>query len=194
MSLPKDIDHIVLVISRRSGGQPESAVILPRGQSIQVGRSSRNDISIDNPAVSRAHLTLTWQGDKIIARDLGSLNGTLLNRHKLKADTGVQIGDVLKVSDTRITLHSPDSSVAKEAISISGAKTSGTADNATISGSVSVQDRLKTAPARREHEGGFGPESSANLSKKAVTRIVLVVAGCAFLLGAAFVILANGGN
>lgn len=192
MSLPKDIDHIVLVTSRRSGGEPEGAILLQRGGSVQVGRSSRNDIAIDNPAVSRAHLTLNWQGDKIVARDLGSMNGTFLNRSKMKEETSVQIGDVLKVSDTRITLHAPSSSVAQQALSIEQAKGE-LIDNAAIAGSSSVQERLKTAPSRREQDRVFSPDSEAHLSKKAVTRIVLVVAGCAFLLGAAFVLLATGG-
>lgn len=190
MSVPKDIDAVALIVSRKSGGEPEGAVLLRRGESVQVGRGSRNDIVIDNPAISRAHLTLTWAGDKITARDLGSLNGTVLNRHRLSADTSVQIGDVLKISDTRITILAPDSSIAKKALEAESTK--GRVQlNAPIAGTLSVQDRLKTGAEGSEDLGGFGPDPG--LPRRAVLRIVLTVAGCAFLLGAALVLIARGG-
>jgi type VI secretion system protein ImpI len=45
---------------------------------IRIGRSSINELSIQSPFVSQFHAVLEFDGQRIVLRDLGSTNGTLL--------------------------------------------------------------------------------------------------------------------
>jgi type VI secretion system protein ImpI len=45
---------------------------------IRIGRSSINELSIQSPFVSQFHAVLEFDGQRLILRDLGSTNGTLL--------------------------------------------------------------------------------------------------------------------
>src|SRR4051812_6932613 len=48
-----------------------------------LGRSSRCDIVVDHPSVSRRHAEVTWTGSAWRLLDLGSLNGTWLGARRL---------------------------------------------------------------------------------------------------------------
>ena len=50
---------------------------------ITIGRSRRNDIVIDNMAVSRKHARIYREGPRFIVEDLKSLNGTFVNNKKV---------------------------------------------------------------------------------------------------------------
>ncbi|MDR0593856.1 MAG: FHA domain-containing protein [Bifidobacteriaceae bacterium] len=65
--------------------------------STSAGRSTRSDIFLDDVTVSRRHATFDRDGASFMVRDLGSLNGTYVNRERvdralLKAGDEVQIG------------------------------------------------------------------------------------------------------
>ncbi|MBW2056084.1 MAG: FHA domain-containing protein [Deltaproteobacteria bacterium] len=51
--------------------------------SIMIGRSRRNDIVIDNMAVSRRHARIYQEGPRFIIQDLKSLNGTFVNNKRI---------------------------------------------------------------------------------------------------------------
>ncbi len=48
-----------------------------------VGRKPDNDIQIDNPVVSGKHARIFKKGRKVIVEDLGSTNGTFVNKKKI---------------------------------------------------------------------------------------------------------------
>jgi len=50
---------------------------------ITIGRSGKNDIVIDNMAVSRKHARIYREGPRFIVEDLKSLNGTFVNNKKV---------------------------------------------------------------------------------------------------------------
>ncbi len=50
---------------------------------ITIGRSGKNDIVIDNMAVSRKHARVYREGPRFIVEDLKSLNGTFVNNKKV---------------------------------------------------------------------------------------------------------------
>jgi len=50
---------------------------------ITIGRSGKNDIVIDNMAVSRKHAKIYREGPRFIVEDLKSLNGTFVNNKKV---------------------------------------------------------------------------------------------------------------
>ena len=73
----------------------------PVPQSLVVGRregpAQGPGLWLDDKRVSTRHLELTRKGDAVLAVDLGSSNGTLLNGGPLTAPTALEDGDVLEV-------------------------------------------------------------------------------------------------
>ena len=50
---------------------------------VTIGRVDKNDIKIENLAVSRQHAKIVQDGDRYIIEDLNSLNGTFVNEKKV---------------------------------------------------------------------------------------------------------------
>ena len=62
-----------------------------------IDRSPECDVFLDDVTVSRRHAELLQQGERFTIRDLGSLNGTFVNRHRVESvelhdDDEVQVG------------------------------------------------------------------------------------------------------
>jgi pSer/pThr/pTyr-binding forkhead associated (FHA) protein len=81
----------------RSGGGRSGEVFQLLGQRTSVGRSPDCDIFLDDVTVSRQHALITEEAGRFLIEDLGSLNGTFLNRHRIEKapltdDDEVQIG------------------------------------------------------------------------------------------------------
>jgi pSer/pThr/pTyr-binding forkhead associated (FHA) protein len=81
----------------RSGGGRAGEVFALQGERTSVGRSPDCDIFLDDVTVSRRHAVIADDGGRFVIEDLGSLNGTFLNRHRIERaplsdDDEVQIG------------------------------------------------------------------------------------------------------
>ncbi len=72
-----------------------------------IGRSSRADISVSDPSLSRSHAELSLEGDIWTVKDLGSRNGTRVNGDMISKDTSLIFGDVISVGDTTVVLRDP---------------------------------------------------------------------------------------
>ena len=60
--------------------------------SVSIGRSSDNDIQLNDKHASRHHLMLWGEDDRILAKDLGSENGTYVNGRQIPPDKVVELG------------------------------------------------------------------------------------------------------
>ena len=81
----------------RSGGGMAGQSFQPADGRTLIGRSPECDIFLDDVTVSRRHAELVREGDTFSIRDLGSLNGTYVNRRRIESvvledDDEVQIG------------------------------------------------------------------------------------------------------
>lgn len=90
-----DVPGASLVI--RSGGGRAGEVFPVDGERLAIGRSPDAPIFLDDVTVSRNHALLVTRNDGIYIDDLGSLNGTYVNRHRVesrKLDDGdeIQVG------------------------------------------------------------------------------------------------------
>jgi CRP-like cAMP-binding protein len=56
-------------------------------QQITIGRGAENDLVFPSRLVSRAHAIVEWSGDHYEIRDLGSSNGTYVNRQQVRNAT-----------------------------------------------------------------------------------------------------------
>lgn len=67
-----------------------------------AGRHPDSDIFLDDVTVSRNHVELTRQGDATYhVRDVGSLNGTYLNRERIE-DAPLRNGDELQIGKFKL--------------------------------------------------------------------------------------------
>lgn len=66
-----------------------------------LGRGSGCDIVIDDPGISRKHLEIDVTPNGVIARDLGSTNGTYVEGHQVPAATLLD-GNTITIGRTRI--------------------------------------------------------------------------------------------
>ncbi len=81
----------------RAGGGRSGEVFSLQREETSVGRSPDCDIFLDDVTVSRRHAVIREQDGRFVVEDLGSLNGTFLNRHRIEQaplsdDDEVQIG------------------------------------------------------------------------------------------------------
>jgi pSer/pThr/pTyr-binding forkhead associated (FHA) protein len=94
---------------KANGGVP--CWIIDRGIKIplkigmnSVGRLPDNDITIDDPTVSRRHCAIMVHSDLTCElHDVASKNGTLLNGRKMQGPARLRDGDELCLSEHRIT-------------------------------------------------------------------------------------------
>ena len=94
-SLADNIEGPALVV--RSGGGRAGESFEAIGDRALIGRSPECDVFLDDVTVSRRHAELTQDGKVFTIRDLGSLNGTFVNRRRIESsvledDDEVQIG------------------------------------------------------------------------------------------------------
>ena len=108
----------VLTLHVVHGGRTATFPLDPARATV-VGRSADADVRIDEPAVSRRHLSLEIDmgphGPEVVAQDLGSMNGVKLGaitltrgeRTKLEPGTVIEIGTALLVFQRTVEVAAP---------------------------------------------------------------------------------------
>lgn len=69
-----------------------------------AGRNVDADIFLDDVTVSRRHAEFVREGDDFVVRDIGSLNGTYINRTRIDA-AALRAGDEVQIGKYRLTFH-----------------------------------------------------------------------------------------
>ncbi|HEX6679526.1 MAG TPA: FHA domain-containing protein [Gaiellaceae bacterium] len=90
----------------RSGGGRAGEHFIPQGEQTTIGRSPDNDIFLDDVTVSRKHAVLAQDGNQFLIEDLGSLNGTFVNRRRIESPTRLESGDEVQVGKYRLSFIS----------------------------------------------------------------------------------------
>jgi pSer/pThr/pTyr-binding forkhead associated (FHA) protein len=86
----------------RSGGGRAGETFELRAERTTIGRSPDCDIFLDDVTVSRRHAVVTRGAEGLAIEDLGSLNGTFLNRRRIDSGT-LADGDELQIGKYRLT-------------------------------------------------------------------------------------------
>jgi pSer/pThr/pTyr-binding forkhead associated (FHA) protein len=93
-------DGATLVI--RSGGGRSGETFVVSGDQSRIGRSPEAEVFLDDVTVSRNHALLVRRRDGVYIDDLGSLNGTYVNRKRIESHK-LQDGDELQVGKYKLT-------------------------------------------------------------------------------------------
>lgn len=92
----------MLVVKR--GPNAGSRYVLGSGETT-IGRHPDSDIFLDDVTVSRRHAEVHHEGSGFTVNDVGSLNGTYLNRERIET-AGLHSGDELQIGKFRLVfLH-----------------------------------------------------------------------------------------
>ena len=91
----------LLVVQR---GPNAGARFLLDADRTTVGRQPSSDIFLDDVTVSRKHAEFLRDGDLFRVRDVGSLNGTYVNRDRVD-DVSLAAGDEVQIGKYRLTYH-----------------------------------------------------------------------------------------
>ena len=90
----------------RSGGGRTGETFHPEGQRTTIGRSPDCEIFLDDVTVSRKHAVLVERDGTFRIEDLGSLNGTFVNRRRIESETRLENGDELQIGKYRLSFIS----------------------------------------------------------------------------------------
>jgi len=100
----------------------KKVVVRPRLPTV-IGRNTQSDVQVPDSLVSRRHCELYDYQGQLAVRDLGSVNGTLVNQMKIEQDTFLITGDKLtigkvtfriEVDPVHPDIHPPTDEAAKE--------------------------------------------------------------------------------
>lgn len=69
-----------------------------------AGRSTQADVFLDDVTVSRKHAEFVREGGHFVVRDIGSLNGTYVNRQRID-QAALRAGDEVQIGKYRLTFH-----------------------------------------------------------------------------------------
>ena len=77
----------------------------------RFGRSRHNDHPLNDPAVSDEHCVILVENDLVFVRDLGSTNGTFIDRRLIK-ESALYSGQTLQIGPLEMILDAPQVQVA----------------------------------------------------------------------------------
>lgn len=72
--------------------------------SVIIGRSPDSDIQLDDSSASQTHALIDKEDEGFVIRDLGSTNGTFLNKKRI-SESQLNPGDVIMIGRHFIFFH-----------------------------------------------------------------------------------------
>jgi adenylate cyclase len=142
--------------------------------SFSIGRTPENDIELKDSLISRRHTSIVRKGDRHVLYDLGSSNGTFVNRERVDSKP-LENGDVIRVGDTEMTYvdderktapaplppperrahtdYGSSQQIIQSVDQLAASLSLGTQD--VLSMAASLKDIRKEAGRERDKQGGF---------------------------------------
>jgi hypothetical protein len=83
---------------------PMKGQVFELGDEVTLGRADSCTVTIDDTFISQLHARVFYDNGQIFVEDLGSTNGTFLNRKKVASPTPVRKGDHVQVGKAVLEL------------------------------------------------------------------------------------------
>jgi pSer/pThr/pTyr-binding forkhead associated (FHA) protein len=100
-----DVDRVAsesaTLVIRSGGGRAGEAFTLS-GERMRIGRTPEAEVFLDDVTVSRNHAALVRRRDGLYIDDLGSLNGSYVNRKRIESHR-LMHGDELQIGKYKLT-------------------------------------------------------------------------------------------
>lgn len=93
------VPHLTVVEPAEQRGRT-----FPLTEEVTVGRAAGCQVTLDDTYASQLHARLFFRDGQLLVEDLGSTNGTWLNRQKVTGPLVMQTGDQLQVGSTVMEL------------------------------------------------------------------------------------------
>lgn len=99
---------------RRAKKVPRKAIIVQGdgrgktfdlGDELIIGRADKCHVIVNDSYASQIHARVFAKGDTFVVEDLGSTNGTYLNRKRITAPVELQRGDQIKIGKTVLEMR-----------------------------------------------------------------------------------------
>jgi pSer/pThr/pTyr-binding forkhead associated (FHA) protein len=74
-------------------------------QTIRIGRDARNDVVLDDKAITRVHAEVTREGGTFYITDLNSRNGVWINKQRISGKTPLELGVPVTIGAYELTLE-----------------------------------------------------------------------------------------
>jgi hypothetical protein len=95
-------------ITTQQGTRELPLIFKPGGKRLNVGRASDNELSLNDPSVSKIHAALLMTGEgTLLVADTGSTNGTYINGRRIAYGESrvIEDGDVVGFGDVEVRLR-----------------------------------------------------------------------------------------
>ncbi|OJH39608.1 FHA domain-containing protein [Cystobacter ferrugineus] len=87
---------------------PGTGQLVPIKQGVLLlGRASSSDLRLQHPSISRRHAQLTRLGNRLLLKDVGSQNGTYVNRVRLTGECELRSGDEIALGNALLRVRGP---------------------------------------------------------------------------------------
>ncbi len=86
-------------------GEARDGKMFELGSELIIGRAEKCHVVLDDTYVSQMHARIFSRGEAYLVEDLGSTNGTYLNRRRVSSPTEVHRGDRVKVGKTVLEMR-----------------------------------------------------------------------------------------
>jgi pSer/pThr/pTyr-binding forkhead associated (FHA) protein len=98
---PEAVTEAGTLVIRAGGGRSGESFQIA-GDQMRIGRSPEAEVFLDDVTVSRNHALLVRRRDGLYIDDLGSLNGTYVNRRRIESHK-LTDGDELQIGKYKLT-------------------------------------------------------------------------------------------
>jgi hypothetical protein len=148
-------------------GKPEGKEIPLRTPKFLIGRGTECHLRPNSELISRHHCMFVVAGDQVILRDLGSMNGTLVNGERIQGEVAVCHDDLVQLGPLgfRMEIECPAiaapversrelTTVAKPAVAVAPALESAGREPATVADNADIDRWLVPDPAHASSRPG----------------------------------------
>jgi pSer/pThr/pTyr-binding forkhead associated (FHA) protein len=74
---------------------------------VVIGRASVSDLRLQHPSISRRHAQVKRVGEQFFIKDLGSQNGTFVNKERINGEVECKPGDSIALGNALVRLRGP---------------------------------------------------------------------------------------